>query len=319
MTATVAVVMCTYNGEKFLREQMDSILCQTYPIKEIIIQDDGSTDSTVEICEEYAAKHDNIHLYINKENVGVCVNFRTAFKRATADFIAISDQDDVWFPNKIEKLVNAIGEHAIAFSPHLRGEDMEHSHIVSPAYTLPALLFSPFAGHTMLVKKELAQADDTWTPHILYDMCLCTKAWSMGGIVRVEEPLGWHRSHDDEFCAKRLKKYGITHDRKLTWQPYIYGYKNFRQLQMLDSWKVYYGKIYHDTSDGQNPLANTLARLMLKRGFFSTMHLCWLTMKNRKELYQRSKNGSKGLMGFVRGAGLPFIFAYNNVDFYYTR
>ncbi len=310
--------MCTYNGEKYLREQLDSILSQTYPIKEIIIQDDVSTDSTVAICEEYAAKHDNIRLYINKENAGVNVNFRTACQRATADFIAISDQDDVWFPTKIEKLVSAIGDHAAAFSPHLRGEDLQHSYVVSPAYKLPALIFGGFQGHTMMVRRELAQRDDTWTPRVVYDWCLCTKAWSMGGIVKVDEPLGWHRQHSDEFCVKLHKKY-MVHGSHLTWQPYIYGFQKFRQLQQFDNWKEFYGKIFQDTSGGKDPLAHQLAGLMLRRGLFPTLRLCLLTMKHRKELYNRTKNGSKGIMGIVRGFALPFIFAYYDPHFYYTR
>lgn len=56
---TVSVVMCTYNGEEFLREQMDSILAQTYPIMEIIVQDDCSTDNTVDIIKRYAVKDEN--------------------------------------------------------------------------------------------------------------------------------------------------------------------------------------------------------------------------------------------------------------------
>lgn len=60
MEKTVSVIMGTYNGEKYIREQLDSILSQTYSIKEIIIQDDGSTDGTVRICEEYAEIYSNV-------------------------------------------------------------------------------------------------------------------------------------------------------------------------------------------------------------------------------------------------------------------
>ena len=62
---SVAVVMCTYNGEKFLREQLDSIINQTYPISEIIIQDDRSTDGTVALLREYEERHPNIHVVCN--------------------------------------------------------------------------------------------------------------------------------------------------------------------------------------------------------------------------------------------------------------
>ena len=93
--------MGTYNGEKFIREQLDSILAQTYPIKEIIIQDDGSTDGTIAICEEYAEKYPNIHFSCNEHNLGFNLNFKCAAMKATGDYVAISDQDDVWFPEKI--------------------------------------------------------------------------------------------------------------------------------------------------------------------------------------------------------------------------
>lgn len=67
---TVAVVMCTYNGEKFLREQLDSILRQTYPISEIIVQDDCSTDSTVAILRSYAARDGRVRVIVNEHNLG---------------------------------------------------------------------------------------------------------------------------------------------------------------------------------------------------------------------------------------------------------
>ena len=107
-TKTVSVVMTTYNGELFLREQLDSILCQTYPIHELIVQDDCSTDNTVEIIKEYATRHPFIKLYVNEHNLGFNKNFKTAVMKATGDYVAIADQDDIWFPEKIEKQVQAM-------------------------------------------------------------------------------------------------------------------------------------------------------------------------------------------------------------------
>lgn len=113
---TVSVVMCTYNGERYIREQLDSIVAQTYPLKEIIIQDDGSTDHTVEICQEYAARYPFIHVFVNEHNKGLDANFESATMRSTGEFVAFSDQDDVWYPEKISKQVAAIGDHDICFS-----------------------------------------------------------------------------------------------------------------------------------------------------------------------------------------------------------
>ena len=111
---TVSVVMCTYNGAKYIRQQLDSIIAQKYPIEEVIIQDDGSNDGTIEIVEEYSARYPYIHLYRNEVNKGFNMNFITAFQRAKTDFVAISDQDDIWFADKIEKQVEAIGDNYAA-------------------------------------------------------------------------------------------------------------------------------------------------------------------------------------------------------------
>ena len=107
---TVSVVMCTYNGARFLREQMDSILAQDNPLHEIIVQDDGATDDTLDILNTYARQHPQIHVYRNEERLGFNRNFHTAMLRATGDFIAPADQDDIWFPQKPRRLVYEIGE-----------------------------------------------------------------------------------------------------------------------------------------------------------------------------------------------------------------
>lgn len=92
----VSVVLCTYNGEKYIREQLESIVSQTYPIHELLIQDDCSTDATPLIIEEYKEKYPFIRFYRNKNNLGFNRNFWKAFEKVTGDYIAISDQDDIW-------------------------------------------------------------------------------------------------------------------------------------------------------------------------------------------------------------------------------
>ena len=84
----VSVVMCTYNGEKYLREQIESILNQTCPVYELIIQDDRSTDRTVEIVREYQQKDSRVKLFVNEQSLGFNYNFSTAFTRATGEYIA---------------------------------------------------------------------------------------------------------------------------------------------------------------------------------------------------------------------------------------
>lgn len=105
----ISIAMTTYNGEKYLREQLDSILNQTYKDFELIICDDCSKDSTVQIIKSYIDPR--IKLFINEKNLGFKKNFEKAIKLCTGEYIALSDQDDIWKNNKLELCINNIGEH----------------------------------------------------------------------------------------------------------------------------------------------------------------------------------------------------------------
>ncbi len=100
--------MSTYNGEKYIREQLDSILQQSLPV-EILIRDDGSSDGTISIIEEYMSKGVSIEL-IKGENVGVIASFFELIKVAPeSDYYAFSDQDDYWLEDKIKNAVEMLG------------------------------------------------------------------------------------------------------------------------------------------------------------------------------------------------------------------
>ena len=103
----VSIVMATYNGEKYLLRQLDSILQQTYQHIELIVVDDASTDGTLSILEEYAALDDRIHVFPAEMNLGLVANFERGLRLAKVDFIALSDQDDIFRKDKIEILLTA--------------------------------------------------------------------------------------------------------------------------------------------------------------------------------------------------------------------
>ncbi len=99
----ISVAMATYNGELFVREQLESIFAQTRPVDEVVICDDCSIDHTVEIIHEFIGAHNLAHwsLHINDKNVGYIKNFYSAIARTTGDIIFLSDQDDIWHLDKI--------------------------------------------------------------------------------------------------------------------------------------------------------------------------------------------------------------------------
>lgn len=109
MSAKVSIVVTTYNGAKYLAAQLDSILAQTHHELEILISDDASTDDTWAVAQHYAEKDTRIQLFRHEKNVGLHANLNAALAKASGEYIAISDQDDIWLPHKIEKQLSLLG------------------------------------------------------------------------------------------------------------------------------------------------------------------------------------------------------------------
>lgn len=105
---SVAILLSTYNGEKYLRELLDSVLNQKEVNLSLLVRDDGSCDKTIEILKEYEEKYPNFHLSYGEGNLGYAKSFSTLIRNAPSfDYYACCDQDDVWLPNK---LIDAITE-----------------------------------------------------------------------------------------------------------------------------------------------------------------------------------------------------------------
>jgi glycosyltransferase involved in cell wall biosynthesis len=104
----ISIALCTYNGEKYLYEQLESIIGQTVLPDEIVICDDDSTDNTVSIIKKFSSSTViPIRLYNNEERLGVTRNFKKAISLCNGNYIALCDQDDVWLKNKLEKEIAA--------------------------------------------------------------------------------------------------------------------------------------------------------------------------------------------------------------------
>ena len=104
----ISIALTTYNGEKFLKEQLDSILNQTYSDYELVVCDDCSTDSTRQILKEYEKKDKRINVFLNNNNLGFKNNFEKAISLCTGEYIALSDQDDIWDEKKLEILLKKV-------------------------------------------------------------------------------------------------------------------------------------------------------------------------------------------------------------------
>ena len=201
----VSVVLCTYNGEKYIAWQLDSILKQTYDNLEIVIVDDASSDNTKTVLNRYKENDGRIKLYFNEANLGYNKNFEKAIGLASADYIAISDQDDIWEPNKIE-IIMANWPQGVLFVYSLSGsfydDDFEGRRPAPNVYysdisdTHKLVFNSPVHGHASMFKKELVKHCLPFPQDIFYDWWMSMHAASISTIGCILQTLTWHRKHN---------------------------------------------------------------------------------------------------------------------------
>ena len=114
----ISVCIATHNGDRFIKDQLNSILCQLAPDDEVVISDDGSTDKTLDIIRSFGDSRIKLFTFLQtaKGKVShfyVCKNFENALKHAKGDYIFLADQDDWWMPNKVEKCMEAMKTHTL--------------------------------------------------------------------------------------------------------------------------------------------------------------------------------------------------------------
>ena len=209
----VSVCIATYNGEKYIQEQIESILKQTYKNVEIIVQDDCSNDNTVAILQEYK---DKITLYRNQKNLGYIKNFESLLQKAKGDFIAPCDQDDLWEENKIELLLQHISNYSLVYSNSKLIDEKRNplnqtlqeklnNNFISSTTALNFLFDNSVSAHAMIFQRELLE-DIKHFPNTLYfDQYIAATAASKKGVFYLDKELVLYRQHSNNTLGNRKK------------------------------------------------------------------------------------------------------------------
>jgi glycosyltransferase involved in cell wall biosynthesis len=214
MQPEVSIVMCTYNGALYIEEQILSIMEQTYPVSEILIFDDCSSDDTAKIVQKLIEQFPAIRLYVNMQNIGYNKNFEQAIKAAKHNIVAIADQDDIWVKNKIEILLQQWKPRV----PLIYSASCVFDQIV-PVHAIPSKTINYFSGtngrrlfvhnnisgHTMLVRKELLHVATAFPPSVFYDWYLAVVASYNGGVQYVDQVLVFQRHHASNATLPQYK------------------------------------------------------------------------------------------------------------------
>lgn len=203
----ISVCIATHNGERFIKEQLESILCQLEADDEVVISDDGSTDKTIDVI--LSLRDPRIQLYQYRQTAKgkvshyyVCKNFENALKHAKGDYIFLADQDDWWMPNKVEKCLESLKTHTLVVHRaeicdgvlNPTGRLMYKDEFVFKNYM--ALRVGKYFGCTTAFRKELLQ----WilpfpSELILHDQWIGCLAELTGNVYYERVPLMKYRVH----------------------------------------------------------------------------------------------------------------------------
>lgn len=217
----VTILMSTYNGERFLAEQIESIRQQTYTDWQLLIRDDGSKDRTREIIQDFCQKDNRIR-FVNPdsvENVGVIKSFFHLLKYQTSDFYLFSDQDDVWLPEKIELQLKEAGKYdntlPLLVYMDLKVVDQElnvvHESMIQTqsdhanTELLQELTENTVTGGVSMINQALA---DLWTGQeeydlLMHDWYLALLATAFGKLVYIDKQGELYRQHSNNVLGAR--------------------------------------------------------------------------------------------------------------------
>lgn len=218
----ISVAMATYNGARYIREQIDSILSQTIQNFEIVICDDCSMDDTWDILEEYAASDSRFRIFRNSGNVGFKKNFEKAISLCTGEYIALCDQDDIWEPDHLEQLLTHVGDKMIACGDALMVDldNQSMNMLLSYQESLDFVLDddlkkaysvyyfrSPYQGAGMLIRKKFFDVALPVPEGIAYhDAWFSLLACFYGGINFFRIPISRYRRHNNNVTGAKIER-----------------------------------------------------------------------------------------------------------------
>lgn len=236
----ISIALATFNGEKFLSEQLDSLINQSYKDIEIIVCDDCSTDNTFQILADYAKKDSRIKIFKNAENLGFKKNFEKAISLCSGEFIALSDQDDIWNLNKLERELAVIGNADFVFSDSefvdMSGNSLnqtcwKHNRVAGVPKNMNKFFTrltkgNIVQGSTMLAKSDFLKSCLPIPNELVYhDFWFAINATIQNGIVSIPECLMKYRIHSAQVTKNQrqnnLSKYPFW-IKPLSWYDEIY-------------------------------------------------------------------------------------------------
>lgn len=308
--SNIDILMASYNSEKYIESQINSILSQTYNDYHIYINDDISTDNTLNILQNYKKQYNNIFsISQNIKKQGIKDNFSSLMDKSNADYIMFSDHDDVWFDNKIEityKEMTALEKKYSATTPLLVFTDktvtdsslnvINQSHNKSEKLNTKNISFNRLlmgnvvSGCTIMMNKALKEICGHINKNaIMHDYWIALTAAAFGHISYIDKPTMYYRQHDNNTFG--AKSYSI----KFALKKLKEGRKNMQQavFQNIMQAESFLNQYENLLNSNQKKILKEFISLKNKRNIY------FINSVIKNEFYKS---------GFIRNAGLFFAF-----------
>lgn len=199
----ISVCMATYNGEKYLKNQLDSILSLLKEEDEVIVSDDGSLDKTINILNSYTDKR--IKVFKNTDKKGVIGNFENAINKSSGDYIFLSDQDDVWVKGKVKRIIQELHKADLVISDAFiidknnvkQSKSFFELNKTKPGF-INNIINGGYLGCAMAFKKEIKEYVLPFPKKIaMHDLWIGSLVSLKGDVAFIDDKLILYRRHDN--------------------------------------------------------------------------------------------------------------------------
>ncbi|NHN92262.1 glycosyltransferase family 2 protein [Acetobacter sicerae] len=262
----ISVALATYNGARYLREQLDSIALQTMQPSELVVSDDGSTDETLQIVREFAQRASfPVRILAKEKNLGFSDNFLFCASHCEGDLIAFCDQDDVWLPEKLKIAHDRIIEDGSLLTIHKQilvdenlrplgewDQGITHDEVVQP---LTLDLIRGACGNTLMIRSELIhdvpyqdrpqQPEENHKP-LAHDTWFFILAAALGTVSRIDKSLILYRQHGNNVYGVSAR----TWKEKLAHRIHI----NMTRIKERRDFYLSFTKIFSNLAEKDSPL-----------------------------------------------------------------
>ena len=222
----ISVAMATYNGARYVEEQLESIRVQTMPVDEVRICDDCSSDRTVEVVQTYIREHGlegSWSIEVNSRNLGYASNFMKAVGQTTGEYVFFCDQDDIWIEDRVERMIGLMEQHAdmlllgSEFDSFVSSKDapsvpgweqkmMRHDESLQKMAYNPANIFIGCQGCTMCMRRELLdRAMPYWYTGWAHDESVWKLALCMDGLYMYHSYTLKRRLHSNNVTMHKVR------------------------------------------------------------------------------------------------------------------